>query len=83
MGKAILLSEIDISNSVFFTMTNPHYKDSLVMDFAYEYPQDRLRILEMFKFAQRLDLKITYNSMNPKACAWLDELYETYIKMGD
>lgn len=83
MGKAVLLSDIDISNSCFFTMTNPHYKDSLVMDFAYEYPQDRLRILEMFKFAQRLDLKITYNSRNAKACEWMSELYDTYINTGE
>ena len=83
MGSAVLLSDVDISNTVFFKMTNTHYRNSLIMDFAYEYPQDKLRILEMFKFAQRLDLEIEYNSINPDACEWLDELYDTYIKMGD
>lgn len=79
MGEIVRLCDIDISNSIYFTMTNPHYVDSLIMDFTYEYPRDRIRILEMFKFAQRLGLKMTYKSQNEEAIEWLDELNEVYI----
>lgn len=79
MGEIIRLCDIDISNSVYFTMINPHYAESLIMDFTYEYPEDRIRILEMFKFAQRLDLRLTYKTKNSEADEWLKELYTTYI----
>lgn len=83
MGEVVRLCDINVENSVYFTLTNPHYQYSQIMDAAYDYPQEEIRILSVFKLAQRLDLKITYKTDNPDAKAWLDELYDTYIRIYD
>ena len=79
MGDVVRLCDIDVSNSVYFTITNPHYSDSMIMDCSYDYPKDYQRILEVFKLAQRLDLKITYRAHGSEIDEWCRELYETYI----
>lgn len=83
MGEVTRLSDIDISNTVYMTVTNPYYKNSEIMDVAYEYPKESTRILNAFKLAQRLGLKITYITSNSDAAEWLEELYDTYIKISD
>lgn len=73
------LADIDLTNSVYFLLKNPHYAGSEIMDLSFEYPKDRINILQIFKEAQRLDLSLYYRAHNHEALEWLAELYKTYI----
>ena len=73
------LADIDISNTAFFTLTNPHYKDSGIMEVCYQYPEEQIHIIEMFKIANRLGIKISYSCRKPDAMRFMDERYREYI----
>lgn len=73
-------SDIDFSNTVFMTLSNPSYQGEEIntMDVAYEYPKERIHIIEMIKLAVRCGMKISFHSDNKKAMDWLIDYYEEY-----
>lgn len=73
------LADIDDSNAVFITLNNPHYSESIQMDYGFEWPKDKIHIIQAIKGAVRMGLEIkTLQSNNPEADKYIREYYEEY-----
>lgn len=80
MDKHIIcLADVDDSNAVFISLNNPHYKDSIQMDYGFEWPKDKTKIIQAIKGAVRMGLSITtLKSNNPDADRFINNYYEEY-----
>jgi hypothetical protein len=75
----IELADVDDSNAVFITLDNPHYAKSVQMDYGFEWPKDKIQIIQAIKGAMRMGLKIkTMTSNNPEAEKFMNNYYEEY-----
>lgn len=74
------MSDIDTYDVVFFELSNPYYigDECNVMEFGYQYPQEKIHIIETIKMAIRCGLRIKFHSQNPKADTWVHEYYDYY-----
>ena len=72
------LADIDDSNAVFITLNNPHYPESIQMDYDFEWPNERIRIIQAIKGAVRMNLKIGMFSNNKEAMKFMDYYYREY-----
>ena len=73
-------SNIDMSNTVFMNVSNPYYSGDEVniMEFCFEYPEERIHIISMIKMAVRCGLHIVYHSDNKEAEKWVRDYHEYY-----
>lgn len=78
--KFLSAKDIDLSNAVFFELSNPYYTGTQCnnMDFNFEYPKERIHIIQTIKLAVRCGLDIKFKSYNREAEEWTRNYYETY-----
>ena len=74
------LSEVDISNVVFFELSNPHYDGGEInhMDLSYKFPEDKKYIIGIIKLATRCGLDLKFHSHSSEAGSWTARYYEHY-----
>ena len=78
--RILKVSDIDLSNTVFFELSNPLYtgEECNVMEFAYDFPKERLHIIQIIKLAVRCGLTIKFHSYNKQAEKWVVDYFEMY-----
>lgn len=75
----INFANVDDSNAVFITLDNPHYPKSIQMDYGFEWPKDKVQIIQAIKGAVRMGLVVkTLHSNNPEADRFISNYYEEY-----
>lgn len=75
----ISVADIDDSNAVFITLNNPHYNNSIQMDYGFEWPKDKIQIIQAIKGAVRMGLTVdTLRSNNPEAERFMHNYLEEY-----
>ena len=73
------LADVDDSNAVFILLDNPHYLKSIPMDYSFEWPKDKVLIIQTIKGAVRMGLTIkTLQSNNPEAERFMNNYFEEY-----
>ena len=78
--KIIDVASVNDSDIVKFKISNPFYKgdECNLMEVGYEYPREKLRIIEIVKTAVRLGLSLSFTSRNDQALKWTENYYEEY-----
>lgn len=75
----INVADIDTSNGVYITLDNPHYSKSIQMDYGFEWPKDKVQIIQAIKGAVRMGLTIkALQSDNPEAERFMNNYFEEY-----
>lgn len=72
------LADVDTSNGVIITLNNPHNPESIQMDYGFEWPKDKVYIIQAIKGAARMGLSIQMQSENPEAERFITEYYNEY-----
>lgn len=71
-------ADIDTSNGVTVVLDNPYYQNSIEMELGYEWPKDRIHLIQIIKAAVRMNLKITMYSPNKEANGFINRYYREY-----
>ena len=78
MPQLLSASEIDTTNGVYITIDNPHFSDSIPMELGFQWPEDKINIIQAIKAAVRLNLKISMHSQNKEADSFINYYYREY-----
>lgn len=75
----VSLADVDMSNAVFITLDNSHYPKSIPMDYGFEWPKDKVLIIQAIKGAVRMGLTVKIlRSNNPEADRFISNYFEEY-----
>ena len=74
------IADIDMGDTVFITLSNPHYDGEEInrIEVGYEYPKEKIRIIEAVKLAVRCGLTFSFHSQNAEAEDFTARYYEEY-----
>ena len=79
MGLQVIdLADVDTSGLVVIELDNPHFAESIPMELGFNWPEDRIKIIQAIKTAVRLNLKISMYSYNEEADKFIHYYYREY-----